>query len=448
MLGGFFCAPVFASEAPAIETFALKNGMEVVLVVNHRVPAVTHMLWYRVGAGDDFPSRSGLAHYNEHMMFQGTATTPSGEFARIVGKHGGHSNAFTTHDYTAYYVSIAKEYLPLIMQMEADRMLHLAPTEKNFLKEREVIIEERRMTIENKPGSLLSEEMQAELFRNHPYHTPIIGWMHEMQALTREDVLAFHKQFYHPANLVLVVAGDITRAELEPLAQKYYGGLPAGEKYARHWKSEPPQRGPRTLTLQHENVRQPEWDRVYTAAGVKQDDKAQVVPSFVLAQILGGGPTSRLYQSLVVRQKLAANAYADYDGIGEGPGEFGIHAVPAQGVSLSKLEAAIDAEIASIRGEGLSQGVSAEELTRAKLLIKAQTIYARDGLEDIARTLGGLIMAGLSPDYFTRWPSLIDEVTAEDIKKAALATLNPAQSVTGTLLPAQTLKSAVLQEGK
>jgi zinc protease len=213
--------PAGADEAPAVESFTLKNGMQVVLIVSHRVPAVTHMLWYRVGAGDDFPGRSGLALYNEHMMFQGTTTMAGGEFARTVARHGGRSNAFTGHDYTAYYVSIAKEYLPEIMQMEADRMLHLLPTPENFLKEREVIIEERRMSIENKPDALLSEEMQAALFRNHPYHTPNIGWMHEMQALTREDVLAFHTQFYHPCNVVLVVAGDITRAELEPMAEKY-----------------------------------------------------------------------------------------------------------------------------------------------------------------------------------------------------------------------------------
>jgi len=440
--------PAGADEAPAVESFTLKNGMQVVLIVSHRVPAVTHMLWYRVGAGDDFPGRSGLAHYNEHMMFQGTTTMAGGEFARTVARHGGRSNAFTGHDYTAYYVSIAKEYLPEIMQMEADRMLHLQPTPENFLKEREVIIEERRMSIENKPDALLSEEMQAALFRNHPYHTPNIGWMHEMQALTREDVLAFHTQFYHPCNVVLVVAGDITRAELEPMAEKYYGTLPAGEKYIRHWRSEPPQRGPRTVTLTSDNVREPQWMRVYIAPSVGQDDKALVVPSFVLAQILGGGETSRLYQSLVVRQKLATGVDADYDGIGVGPGEFEIRAVPAEGVSLPKLEEAIDKEIAAIRGDGAAQTLTADELSRAKTLIKASTIYARDGLEDVARTLGALVMAGLDPDYFNRWPALIDQVTVDDVRKAADATFNPDASVTGTLLPRQTPKSPAPQEGK
>ncbi len=419
--------------------------MEVVLIENHRVPAVTHMLWYRVGAGDDFTGHSGLAHYNEHMMFQGTTTTPSGEFAHIVASHGGHANAFTSHDYTAYYVSIAKEHLPLIMQMEADRMLHLAPSQENFLKEREVIIEERRMSIENKPEALLNEEMQAALYRNHPYHTPIIGWMHEMQALSREDVLAFHAQFYHPANAVLVVAGDITRAELQPLAERYYGTLPAGEKHIRHWRSEPPQRGARTVMLKNENVRQPELVRIYRAPSVGEDDKALVVPSFLLSQIMGGGATSRLYQSLVVRQKLAAGVESSYDGIGIGPGEFEITAIPAGNVGLEQLEAAIDKEVAAMRNEG---AITQDELKRAKILLKADTLYARDGLEGMARTLGSLVMAGLDPDYFNGWGALIDRVTIADVHKALDATLDEDNSVTGYLLPSEALRAPVAVEAK
>ena len=420
-----------ADSSPAIESFSLRNGMQVVLLTNDRVPAVTHMLWYRVGAGDDFSGRSGLAHYNEHMMFQGTETMAGGEFARIVAKNGGHANAFTSHDYTAFYVSIAKEHLPLIMQMEADRMLHLAPTPQNFLKERQVIIEERRMTIENKPEALLNEAMQAALFRNHPYHTSVIGWMQEMQALTREDVLAFHTQFYHPANAVLVVTGDITRAELEPMAERYYGSLPAGERYVRHWRSEPPQRGPRSVTLTLANVRQPGLFRIYAAASVGQEDKGSVVPSFVLAQIMGGGVASRLYQSLVVHQKLATAVDVDYDGIDVGPGQFDFSITPAEGIRLAQLEAALDTEIAAFKQDL----VTPRELATAKLLLKADTIYSRDGLEGMARTLGALLMAGLAPDYFNRWPALIEAVTADDVRKAAQATLDANQSVTGYLLP-------------
>jgi zinc protease len=427
----------------AIETFQLQNGMEVVLFPDSRVPAVTHMLWYRVGAADDYPGRSGLAHYNEHMMFQGTETSGSGEFLQKTASYGGRANAFTNHDYTAYFVTIAKEQLPLIMQMEADRMLHLAPTEENFIKEREVIIEERRTSIENQPGALLAEEMQALLFRNHPYRIPNIGWMHEMQNLTRTDVLAFQKQFYHPANAVLVVAGDITRKELAALAEQHYGTLPAGTPYKRNWAAEPPQRGPRRTELQHANVREPEFSRIYVAPGINdaQQQKKLVLPGFILAQILGGGSSSRLYQSLVVKQKLATSVGVSYDGLSVGPGEMHISAHPARGVTLSQLEAALDKELAMAKNTLPSE----EEIVRAKTLLKAETVYARDGNEGMARMLGMLIMQGLPPSYFLDWPEMIERVTDTEVQQSAGAMLDINQSVTGYLLPAAAVEKGAPQ---
>lgn len=424
-------ATQYADASALIDSFTLSNGMEVVLFPDHRVPAVTHMLWYRVGSADDYPGRSGLAHYNEHMMFQGTQTTQSGEFLQKVASHGGRANAFTSHDYTAYFVTIAREQLPMVMGMEADRMLHLAPTQENFTKEREVIIEERRMSIENQPGALLGEEMRALLYRNHPYRIPNIGWMQEMQALSREDVLAFHKQFYHPANAVLVVAGDITREALQPLAEKYYGSLPAGERYQRHWLTEPPQRGPRHTELRHANVREPEFSRIYMVPGIHDKDKNLVIPGFLLSQILGGGSSSRLYQSLVVRQKLATSASVSYDGFNVGPGELYVNATPAPGVTLAQLETAIDKELDDAR----TLTPTENELARAKTLLKAETVYARDGIEGMARMLGMLIMQGLPPAYFLNWPDMIDRVPATEVQHAAKAMFDDNKSVTGYLLP-------------
>ncbi len=420
---------------PEIETFQLRNGMDVVLFANHNVPAVTHMLWYKVGSGDDYPGRSGLAHYNEHMMFQGTETTNSGDFLKAVSDRGGRANAFTGHDYTAYYVTIAREHLPMVMQMEADRMLHLAPTMENFTKEREVIIEERRSVIENQPSALLAEEMQALLFRNHPYGTPNIGWMHEMQALSRADVLAFHKEFYHPANAVLVVSGDISRAELETLAEQYYGGLPAGTAAKRIWNHEPPQRGPRHTELRHENVREPEFSRYYTAPSNNspEEEKKKVLPGFILAQVLGGGSSSRLYQSLVVKQKLATAVNVGYDGFAIGPGEVSIDARPAPGVTLAQLEAAIDRELEEFANTKITDA----ELARAKTLLKAETIYARDGVEGMARMLGTLIAQGLPTSYFLEWPALVDRVSTDEVMQSMPALFERNNSVTGYLIPAK-----------
>ncbi len=431
-LGALFLSVACAQAAdPVLQTFALKNGLQVVLLESHRVPAVTHMLWYRVGAADDFPGRSGLAHYNEHMMFQGTDALGVGEYLRRVSAYGGRANAFTSRDFTAFYVTIAKERLPMVMEMEADRMQHLKPTPANFAKEREVIIEERRMTVDNKPDALLEEEMQAALFRNHPYHNPIIGWMREMQSLSEEDVLSFQRRFYHPANLTLIVVGDITRAELENMAEKYYGAIPAGERYERSWREEPPQRAPRHVALSHPNVRQPALIRFYAAPSFGTDRPELVLPGYVLAQILGGGTTSRLYQSLVVKQKLATGVSVDFDGFNNGPAIMQVNAVPADGVSLAKLEAALDRELAAF----LAAPPAPDELFRAKTLLKAETIYARDGIESMARILGYIVMAGLPADYFTQWQAKVDAVTAAQIRDAAKAAFDPRASVTGYLLP-------------
>jgi len=252
-----------------------------------------------------------------------------------------------------------------------------------------------------------------------------------MQALTREDVLAFHHQFYHPANAILVVAGDMTRTELEPLAEKYYGSIEKGPTHVRNWNTEPPQRGPRHIELHHKSVSQPELERYYVAPGVNSTGKDLVIPAFVLGQVLGGGPTSLLYQSLVVKQKIATDVSASYSGIAYGDGTFSIYATPASGVTLPQLEAAIDKEITAV----LAHEENAEDVKRAKTLLKAELIYARDSQENLAKTVGELVAEGLPVDYFNQWPVFVEKVTASDTHKAALEILKSENSVTGYLLP-------------
>ena len=422
--------PAQAAETPGIEQFYLANGLEVIVIPNHRVPAVSHMVWYKIGAADDPVGKSGLAHFHEHIMFKGAAKYKAGEYARIIAAHGGQQNAFTGRDATSYYVDISKEELPLAMELEADRMRGLTPTDQDIVSERQVILEERRMRIENEPGALLSEQMDAALFRHHPYHIPVIGWMHEMEGLTKEDILAFHKRYYHPNNAILIVSGDITAKELRPLAERYYGGLAKKEVPARRWNSEPPQIAPRRVTLHHPNVKQPEWVRSYEAASLSYGDKSHALPLFVLAQSLGG-KTGKLYKRIVLEQKLASSIDADYNGFSVGPATFDISAVPEQGVELATLEKAIDDELAKAATQTLSTG----ELARAKTLLKAETIYARDGLASMARIMGWLRIAGKDSDYFSVWPDLIEQVTTQQMHAAASATLKSERSVTGWLLP-------------
>lgn len=423
-------APAHASEQ-RIETFHLKNGMEVVVIPNHRVPAVNHMIWYRIGASDDPQGKSGLAHYHEHLMFKGSPQFGAGEYVRLVNKNGGDQNAFTGRDATSYYVTIAKDRLPLVMELEADRMRALTVSDEEADKEKKVIIEERRSRIDNLPDALLGEQMNAALFRNHPYHIPTIGWLHEMEGLSKKDALDFHARYYHPNNAVLVVSGDITAAEMKPLAEKYYGNLPRKNIPDRVWLSEPPQIAARNITLHHAHVKQPEFHRIYTASSMAYGDTKQALPLYVLSYLLGGGKNSALYQSLVVEQKLAAGVDVSYDIYSRGPAEFSIDITPEKNISLPTLEKALDAELAKF----LKNGVDTTALTRAKHLMQAESIYAREGLTNISNIMGWMIMANVPPEDFNRWPEMIGAVTEDQLIAAAYTVLIPESSVTGYLLP-------------
>ena len=218
-------APGKSAAAVRAHEFKLANGLDVVVIPDHRAPVVTQMVWYKVGAADEPPGSSGIAHFLEHLMFKGTDTIPTGQFSKIVARNGGEDNAFTNHDVTAYFQRVAKDRLPTVMEMEADRMANLRLTEEDVVTERNVILEERRSRIDNDPGSILQEQMMAALYENHPYGIPIIGWEHEIEALDREDALTYYKRFYAPNNAILIVAGDVEPDEVKRLAEDTYGKL-------------------------------------------------------------------------------------------------------------------------------------------------------------------------------------------------------------------------------
>lgn len=430
-------APAQAAPLP-VEKFTLENGMQVVVVPNHRVPAVSHMIWFRIGSADEQKGISGLAHYLEHMMFKGTKTLKVGEYSQIVSSLGGDHNAFTSYDYTGYYVNIALSNLPRIMELEADRMVNLQVDEAEFLKEREVIIEERSMRTDNQPAAVLNEQMNAALFLNHPYHTPIIGWRHEMSTLSREQVFDMYHRYYHPNNAVLIVVGDITAKELKPLAEQTYGKLPAGEVMVRRWTQEPPPVAERRVIHRDEKVLQPSLVRDYLAPSFVYGDRQYAFPLSLLAQVLGGSDTSRLYQELVVKRKLAVSVDADYSGMNLGPSTFTVSAVPAEGVSLEKLEAAVDEVIRTV----IDKQVTDAELNRAKVQAKAAVIYALDGLQPVAYILGQLYAIGLDETFFDAWPDQIKKTTPAQLQEAARTVLLSERSVTGWLLPQDKAKPA------
>lgn len=413
------------------ETFTLPNGMQVVVVSNHRVPVVVHMVWYKVGSADEPPGKSGVAHFFEHLMFKGTPQFPDGEFSRIVARNGGRENAFTSLDYTGYFQTVAKDRLEIVMRMEADRMTNLTLTPEQIEPERLVILEERRQRVENDPGSILQEHVGAAMFLNHPYRRPVIGWEHEIRNLSLEDLTDFYRKWYAPNNAVLVVAGDITAEELRPLAEKYYGVIPRGPEILRDRPSEPPQRAARRVVLRDARVRQPGWSRFFLAPSYFHGDSKHIYPLEVLSEILGGGATSRLYRALVIEKKLAVSAGTFYGSRRKGPARFGIYASPRPGVTMAEIEAAITLVLEDFR-EG---GATAEEVDRAINRVQAQAVFARDSLRTGARVLGSALAGGLTVEDVEEWPERIAAVTPAAVDEAFEAVLAEDRSVTAELLP-------------
>jgi zinc protease len=408
------------------ETFMLENGMQVVVIPNHRAPVVSHMVWYRFGGSDEKPGESGVAHFLEHLMFKGTAKMPEGQFSLTVKKLGGDENAFTTHDYTAFYQNIARDHLEKVMEMEADRMKNLQLTEAQVASERQVVIEERHQRVDNTPQARFQEQLLAALFVNHPYATPVLGWLQEMKEMTREEVLSYYHTWYTPNNAILIVAGDITAEELKPLAQKYYGSIPSQPVPERVRPRPAPITVEHQIIMRDPRIGQPTVMKIYRAP--RGSDAMEL-----LSEILGGTTTARLYKDLVVDQKLAISAGADYDAISLNDTTFSIYATPTPDTPLPVLEAAIDKEIARL----MDTGVTLEELKGARTRALASFTYYRDSLQGPALLFGRTLASGFDVDYLENRSTRIEKLTIDDINDAADAVFKSGDMpVTGVLLPA------------
>jgi zinc protease len=428
---GLAAAQPAAAQVFNPETFTLANGLQVVVISNHRSPIVTHMVWYRAGAADEAWGKSGIAHFLEHLMFRGTRDVPAGEFSKIVARNGGSDNAFTSYDYTGYFQNVSRDRLELVMELESGRMAGLTLTDEVVNPERDVILEERRQVVENRPASLLREQMSAALFLNHPYGRPVIGWEHEMRALTREDAIAWYDKHYVPNNAVLIVAGDITVADLKPLAERYYGKIPARAVPPRVRPQEPPPRAARRVEVKDSRVAQPSLTRSYLAPSYVAGETEHAYALQVLAELLGGAATSRLNRALVLDKRLATGAGAWYDPTALDLGTFGVSASARPGTGIGDVETALDAEIQRL----LTEGASEDEVERAKSRMRAAAVYARDSLSTGARVIGNALTTGQTIADVEAWPQRIGAVTAAQVNAAARAILTPERSVTGLLLP-------------
>lgn len=425
-------AQELAGSAPEVASYTLDNGMEVVVIPDNRAPVVTHMVWYKVGAADEPPGHSGIAHFLEHLMFKGTEELAPGEFSRTVARWGGQDNAFTSQDVTAYFQRIPRDRLGDVMEMEADRMANLRLDPEHVRTEREVILEERRMRVDNDPSSILQEQARAALYVAHPYGTPIIGWETEIRELDREDALAFYDRFYAPNNAVLVVSGDVNPEEVLDLARTHYGDIPRRDEVTRGVRpQEPEPRAPREVMLKDPRAAKPTLYRYYLTPSYASDEGLEAEALELLMRIVGENPTGRLYQDLVVKQKLATTAGGWYSGITRDYGSLGIYAVATPESELADVEAAVDRILSDVA----ENGVSEEELERARRSAIAELVYNYDSQTSMARIYGYALATDQSVEDIAKHPQRLAKVTMEDVAAAAETYLQAERSVTAKLIP-------------
>ena len=443
LLGGLVAGAALASPLPALaklfsverrrsEAFTLANGLQVVVLPSSRAPIVNQLVVYKVGSADEVWGKTGVAHFLEHMMFKGTATVGPTEFARTVSRNGGRDNAYTSFDSTGYYQTVSPDRLELVMRMEADRMANLRITEKELIPERQVVLEERRMRIENSPGALLDEAVQEQLFGRHkPYGMPISGYVDDVKKLSVHDLMAFYLKFYAPNNAILIVAGDTTAEQVRKLAEKHYGPIAARKIEPRRRPSEGALDLPQRVTRADARVVEPRWSRHYLAPSYRKGETQHAYALQVLARLLGGAETSRLWRALVVDSKLALSAWASYSPTSLGLASFDLGVSPASKTPMAEIESVVGGQL----GKLIDDGVTAEEVERVQNQLLAGAIYSQDSLSSGPRIYGGMLAIGGTVADIDAWPQRISAVTPADVIAAARHVWRPERLVTGMLTP-------------
>ena len=410
----FAILPPIAAQAVVYE-HTLANGLKVIIQEDHRAPVVVQQIWYKAGSMDEISGTTGVAHVLEHMMFKGTKSVPAGEFSRRIAAAGGRENAFTSYDYTAYFQQLHQSRLPLAMQLESDRMHNLQLTGAEFTKEIKVVMEERRWRTDDDAQSLLQEQLLANVYLEHPYRHPVIGWMNDLEALSVADARNWYRRWYVPNNATLVIAGDVDSKAVFTLAEKYYGRIPARALPARRVFSEPVQKGVRRLVVKAP-AELPQLIMAYHAPVIKdpqRDWKPYALE--ILAGVLDGNASARLNKHLVREQQIASATGAGYDSISRGPGLLMLEATPATGKSIEAVEAALRQEIALL----VDKGVSEDELQRVKAQVTASEVYKRDSLFYQAMQIGQLESIGLGHRAIPQMLAGLQAVTAEQVRAVA-----------------------------
>ena len=430
-------AKLFSVERRRSDFFILPNGLQVVVLPSSRAPIVNQLVVYKVGSADEVYGKTGIAHFLEHMMFKGTASIGPTEFSRIVSKNGGRDNAYTSFDTTGYYQIVSPDRLEMVMRMEADRMANLRITEKELIPERQVVLEERRMRIENSPGALLGEAVQELMFgRQKPYGMPISGYVDDVKRLNIHDLTAFYTKWYAPNNAVLIVAGDTTADQVRKLAEKHYGPIASRKIEPRRRPGEGASDLPQRVTRADARVAEPRWTRNYLAPSYFKGETQHAYALQVLARLLGGAETSRLWRSLVDERKLALSASASYSPASLGLTSFDVSVHPAPNTPIAEIESAVG----GLLGKLIDDGVTAEEVERAQNQLLAAAIYSQDSLQSGPRIYGSLLGIGGTIADIDAWPQRIAAVTPAAVVAAARHVWRPDGLVTSVLTPQEGMR--------
>lgn len=419
-----------AAFANPYET-TLKNGLRIIVKEDHRAPTAVQMVWYRIGSIDEVDGHSGVAHVLEHMMFKGTPSVGPGEFNKRVAAAGGRDNAFTSRDYTAYFQQVPKEKLDEMMALEADRMRHLNVAPQEFAQEIKVVMEERRMRTDDNPQSKLFEQMNAVAFQAHPYRRPIIGWMNDLETMTAADAKAWYDTWYVPNNAYVVITGDVDHKAVFAQAEKYYGPLEARPLPVRRQQIEPRQEGPRCVTVKAP-AELPILIMGYKAPVIRDIERdSDPYALEMLASILDGHDAARFNKKLVREDKVALSVGIDYDDTARGPGMLYLHGTPSEGKTVADLEAALRAEIARVQKDGVSE----QELKRAKAQLLAGQVYKLDSMFGQAMEIGQIESAGLPYQQVDRMLEKLQKVTAAEVQAVAKKYFNDDALTIGLLDP-------------
>ena len=406
---------VNAVSARAVHEYKLDNGLKLIVKEDHRAPVMVSQVWYKVGSSYEYDGITGVSHVLEHMMFKGTPAHPAGEFSEIIAENGGSENAFTSSDYTAYFQTMEASRLPVSFELEADRMRNLSIPQDEFLKEVQVVMEERRMRTDDNPQSLTYEQFNAAAFASSPYRIPVIGWMDDLKNMQADDLRHWYEKWYAPNNAIVVVVGDVKPDEVYRLAKQYFGPLKAEDVTPPKPRLEIKQLGPKEISVSAP-AKLP-----YLLMGFKTPVASTADPAWepyaleVLASILDGGNSARLANELVRGKSIAASAGASYDAFDRMANLFVLSGTPATGKSVDELKAALKAQVVALQEKPVSEA----ELARVKAQLRASKVYEQDSIFYQAMQLGMLEAIGLdwknADDYLPR----IEAVTADQVQAVA-----------------------------